>query len=265
MKEILKNTLTIKHLWGGIIPLEMLGVWAIFQLVTGSAPDWWWIATFIGYVLTMMIGVGAGNHRLFSHRAFTTSKFAKRFILFCGVISAQGSPILWAGVHRGGHHRYSDVDKDPHSPKDGFWHSYVLWMFKINEGDVNIRAIADLLKDDDIVFVHKHYSILLWAIYGITALISLNLFFYLLVLPAFLTLQVFCIQTSLVHYKSLGYRNYNTGDDSVNSLWLFPLTQGEAWHNNHHGDSRNPNFGGRHWWELDPTYWIIKLIRTKEK
>jgi stearoyl-CoA desaturase (delta-9 desaturase) len=62
--------------------------------------------------------------------------------------------------------------------------------------------------------------------------------------------------------SKLGYRNYPTKDDSVNCPWLFPLLLGEAWHNNHHGDGRNPNYG-RRWWELDPTFWLIKIIEKK--
>jgi stearoyl-CoA desaturase (delta-9 desaturase) len=77
----------------------------------------------------------------------------------------------------------------------------------------------------------------------------------------FITLHCFLIQTCLTHIPALGYKNYPTADNSINSPWLFPIILGEAWHNNHHSDGRNPNYGGRHWWELDPTYWIIKLIR----
>ena len=164
-------------------------------------------------------------------------------------------------VYRGLHHRYSDTDKDPHSPEDGFWHSYILWMFKIKEGDVPVRSIPDLLRDPDQVFVHKYYSDLLWTVYGITALISVDAFFYLLAFPAFITLHVFCLQTSVVHYEKLGYKNYDTKDTSSNIPWLFPITQGECWHNNHHGDAKNPNYGGRRWWELDPTWWLIRVIK----
>ena len=80
-------------------------------------------------------------------------------------------------------------------------------------------------------------------------------------LEAFITLHVFCLQTSVVHYEKLGYKNYDTKDTSSNIPWLFPITQGECWHNNHHGDAKNPNYGGRRWWELDPTWWLIRVIK----
>jgi stearoyl-CoA desaturase (delta-9 desaturase) len=78
----------------------------------------------------------------------------------------------------------------------------------------------------------------------------------------FVTLHCFLVQTCFTHVSKLGYQNYQTKDNSINSPWLFPIILGEAWHNNHHGDARNPNLGGRHWWELDPTFWIIQLIRN---
>jgi len=262
MKQIIKNILSLKHLWGGIIPLHIFGIYSIYVLSVGSAPDWWWIATLIGWFFMKFVGIGAGFHRLFSHKGFEVSKFMKRFILFWGTIAVQGSAILWVGIHRGAHHRHSDTDLDPHSPKHGFWHSYILWMFTLKEGEVSVRQVPDLLRDTDMVFTHKYYSEILWIIYGIVALISFDLFLYLLILPALITLHVFCLQTSVVHYEKLGYRNYETKDSSANIPWLFLLTQGECWHNNHHGDPKNPNYGGRRWWELDPTYFVIRLIRT---
>lgn len=261
MKDIIKNIITIKHLWGGIVPIHILGLFAIYNIIVGTAPEWWWIPTIIGWGLMKFVGIGAGFHRLFSHHGFEVSQSIKRIILFLGTIAVQGSAILWVGIHRGAHHRHSDTDKDPHSPKHGFWHSYILWMFTLKDGDVSVRRVPDLLKDSDIVFMHKYYIYIVWAVYSLCAVINFNLMLYLLVLPALITLHVFCLQTSLVHYPKLGYKNYNTKDDSVNVPWLFPLTQGECWHNNHHGDPKNPNYGGRKWWELDPTYWVIKLIQ----
>jgi fatty-acid desaturase len=261
--QIIKNTFSITHLWGGIVPMQVFGIWAIYNILTGTAPAWWWLAFIIGFVFMKLVGVGAGYHRLFSHHSFKVSRPMKLFVLWCGIISAQGSPFLWVGVHRGQHHRYSDTDKDPHSPEHGFWHSYILWMFTIEDKSVNLKSIIDLVRDPDLTFAHKHYSKILWLSHALVALISIDLWFYLMALPAFITLHVFCLQTSIVHYKWAGYRNYNTRDDSVNVPWLFPFSQGECWHNNHHGDPKNPNYGGRRWWEVDPTFWIIKLLKAE--
>ena len=238
--------------------MQVFGVLSIYNISVGSTPWWWWIATIIGYICLTMLGISAGYHRLFCHRSFTVNIVIKRLLLWLGIMAGQGSPIFWIGIHRGYHHRYADTDKDAHSPKHGFWHSYILWMFK--RDSMSIRSTVDLIRDPDMVFAHKHYIKILWATHLILALISIDLWMYLLMFPAFITLHGFLSQTSLTHISFMGYRNYNTSDNSVNSLWLFPFILGEAWHNNHHGEGRNPNYG-RKWWELDPTYWIICLIK----
>lgn len=257
---IFKNIIYFPNLWGSIIPMQFIGVYALLTIFFGMSPDWWWIATIVGYVCIKMLGISAGYHRLFCHGGFKVNLFMKRLLLWFGIIAGQGSPVYWIGIHRGYHHRYADTDKDAHSPRHGFWHSYILWMFKMKS--MSIRSVVDLLRDPDMVFAHKHYIKIFWLSHLFVALISFELWLYMMGFAAFITLHSFLIQTSVTHLSWAGYRNFNVKDDSVNVLWLFPIVLGEAWHNNHHGDGRNPNYGKK-WWELDPTYWLIKLIRKK--
>lgn len=261
LTQILKNTFTLTNLWGGVVPMQIFGVWAIYTIFAGASPNWWWVATLIGYVCIMMLGISACYHRLLSHRGYEVHPWVRRLMIWFAVIAGQGSPIFWVIVHRGYHHRYSDREGDPHSPHDGFWHSYILWMFKLREGDLSAKSVVDLMRDPDCVFVHNHYTKILWISHGLMALISVDVWLYGMLLPAFIALHSFSLQTSLNHYRFMGYKTYDTKDDSVNSAWLFPFILGEAWHNNHHGEAKDPHYGGRKWWELDPTYWLIKLIR----
>ncbi len=258
IKQIVENILAFPNLWGSIIPMQFVGAYAIYSIISGSAPNWWWVATVIGYMLMVMLGISAGYHRLFCHSGYKVNKITKRILLWLGIIAGQGSPVYWIGIHRGYHHRYADTSKDAHSPKDGFWHAYILWMFKMRT--MSIRSVIDLLRDPDMVFAHKYYQIIFWVSHLIIALINFNLWLYLMGFAAFITLHSFLLQTSITHLPWAGYRNYTVKDNSQNVPWLFPLILGEAWHNNHHGDGRNPNYG-RKWWELDPTYWLIKLIK----
>ena len=56
-----------------------------------------------------------------------------------------------------------------------------------------------------------------------------------------------------------GYRSYQTRDTSTNLWWVALLTFGEGWHNNHHASQTSARHGLR-WWELDATYWAIRLM-----
>lgn len=261
VKTIIKNTFLFPNLWGSIIPLQFIGAYGIYLLVQGKAPDWWWAGTIFGYILFTMIGISAGYHRLFCHKGYEVNKFTKRLLLWLAMMAGQGGPIYWIGIHKGYHHRYADTDKDSHSPKHGFWHSYILWMFTMNK--MSLRSVTGLLRDPDMVFAHRYYQFIFWISHLVFALINFELWFWCMGFAAFVTLHVFLIQTSVTHLTWAGYRNYNVKDNSVNIPWLFPLLLGEAWHNNHHGNPRNPNYGGRRWWEIDPTYWIVKLIKSK--
>ena len=257
MNKILTNIVKVKNLWGGVVPLHFLGIWAVYNLYAGTAPSWWYIPFFIGYFLINVLGVSIGYHRYFSHKGFDISRPTKIFLLICGVMSIQGSAIFWAGIHRGGHHKNSDTDLDPHNPAHGFWHSFILWQFRLDDKDVKVKAIIDLIKDEDVMFVHKHYNTILWILHIFVALVSLDLWLYFLVLPALISLYAYGLQTSTTHLSFMGYRNSETKDKSVNVFLNFPFVFGECWHNNHHA---NPGrwWQGETWWEIDPPAFMIK-------
>lgn len=259
MNLIFKNIISQPNLWAGVVPMHLFGLWAIFNF--SSAPNFWWLGFVIGYVLIMMLGISACYHRLMSHKGFQVSRPIKIFMLWCATLGGQGSPVFWVTVHRGYHHRLSDRPGDPHSPKDGFWHAYILWMFKITEEDLNPKYAIDVLKDKDAMFFHRNYIKIFLISHLLIGFISFPFWLYGILLPALVAFHTFSLTTSVNHTESMGYKSYSTNDDSVNCLWIFPFALGESWHNNHHAFPKDANYGKK-WWELDPTYWLIKLIRT---
>ena len=56
-----------------------------------------------------------------------------------------------------------------------------------------------------------------------------------------------------------GYRNFQTADESRNSLFIDVLTCGELYQNNHHRFPGDPNFAKR-WFELDFSYPAIRCF-----
>lgn len=58
----------------------------------------------------------------------------------------------------------------------------------------------------------------------------------------------------------IGRRRYVTQDSSRNNWLLALITCGEGWHNNHHyfpASSRQGFF----WWEIDLTYYVLKILQ----
>src|SRR4051812_46216517 len=66
----------------------------------------------------------------------------------------------------------------------------------------------------------------------------------------------FCIN-SLAHVH--GSKRYVTGDDSRNNPLLAVFTMGEGWHNNHHAYQSSARQGFR-WWEIDASYYLLRLL-----
>lgn len=258
-KQILSNFIANKNLFVSLyINIAIIPI-IYFLMNTSFNLYYFWISFFV-FIAMKSIGVEAGNHRLFSHRTYKTSRPIKILFLLLSALSGSGSPIIWAGIHRYNHHRHSDKETDPHSPIHGFWHSYITWMVKVGEKDINLRSIVDLLRDNDIVFFHKHSTSIFWLANIVLYLLDPKLLIFGLLIPAFITFHSYCLQTSVVHIKKFGYRNFQTNDNSTNCAWIFPIAWGESWHNNHHARPGQLTFKEK-WWELDPTYWIILLVK----
>lgn len=210
-------------------------------------------------------------HRYFSHRTFKTSRGAQFIFALLGASSAQRGPIWWAAHHRD-HHRYSDQPEDAHSPKNsGFWWSHMLWFLSNKNVKTKFSRVPDLVKFPELMFLDRFDKLVPVILAVLLFLMGHLLFIYapslgtnglqMLVWGFFVsTIAVmqatFCIN-SLTH--CFGSRRYATKDDSRNNFWLALITFGEGWHNNHHHFPGSVS-QGFYWWEIDITYYILRLL-----
>ncbi len=205
-----------------------------------------------------IFAIGAGYHRLFSHRAYSTSR-AFRFVLaVLAQSSAQKSVLWWAAKHRH-HHLHSDTEQDVHSPRHtGFIYSHLGWIFSRRHDTFDEDTVADLMRYPEMRWLDKLELIPAIILAALCFLIAgwsglFVGFFWSTVLVYHAT---FCIN-SLAHVR--GSTRYVTGDDSRNNWLLAVFTMGEGWHNNHHAFQSSVRQGFR-WWEIDPTYYILKAL-----
>ncbi|MEO1999681.1 MAG: fatty acid desaturase [Planctomycetaceae bacterium] len=208
------------------------------------------------------IGVCLGYHRYLSHCAFKLTRPVEFFVLLCGVISGQGSPLTWAATHRV-HHNRSDQRGDPHSPLHGRVWSHILWLFvrrsKQQHEALLRRYVPELVNDRLLRFFEKTYGgwlvltgLVLFAAGGLPMLI------WGLCVRMTLSYHGTWFVNSATHLW--GYQTYETGDQSRNLWWVAILAYGEGWHNNHHAYPRMAP-AGHLWWEFDATWWIIRVLR----
>ena len=219
-----------------------------------------WQALAIGVALYWLriFAIGAGYHRYFSHRAYSTSRPFQFILAFLAQTSAQKSVLWWAAKHRH-HHLHSDTAQDVHSPRHkGFFYSHVGWIFARRHDATDLTKVADLAAHPELMWLHKHellpavtVAVLCLLVGGWPGLVVG--FFWSTVLVYHAT---FCIN-SLAHVW--GRERYVTGDTSRNNWCLALFTMGEGWHNNHHAYQSSVRQGFR-WWELDLTYLIVKAL-----
>ena len=199
------------------------------------------------------LGITLGYHRLLSHRAFKVPRWLEYFIVSGAYLAFEGAPIFWVTAHRI-HHRYSDHKGDPHSPRDGFWHAWIAWMWDgmvpVSE-EQNKLLSPDLYRDNVYKFLHAGgggkdgliclafnftYRAAIVLIFGWWALLG-EFLGTLLAFTGPLMVNTFC------HMRNLGYETYPCADDSRNVGFVGFLALGEGWHNNHHAFPQSARHG----------------------
>ena len=236
------------------IPFVLLHLACFAAIWTGVT----WQAVAIGVALywLRMFAIGAGYHRYFSHRSYSTSRVFQFVLAFLAQTTAQKSILWWAAKHRH-HHLFSDTEHDVHSPRHtGFLYSHVGWIFAKRHDETNLVKVADFAGYPELMFLHRFELLPAVVLAGIAFLIGG--WSGLVVGFVWSTVAVyhgtFCIN-SLAHVR--GRKRYVTGDDSRNNWLLALFTMGEGWHNNHHAYQSSARQGFR-WWEIDATYYILK-------
>jgi len=253
--------------WPRVLPFVLMHAGCLGALWVGASS----IAAGVAAALfaLRMFAITAFYHRYFSHRAFRASRAAQFVFAVLGASAAQRGPLWWASHHRH-HHVHADRPADSHSAREhGFAWSHAGW-FLAGE---NFRARSDLVPDlarfPELRWLDRYDAavpaVLALALYALGAGLEGA---GVATSGAQLVVWGFCVSTVALYHATFtinslahrfGSRRYATRDESRNSWWLALLTFGEGWHNNHHhfpGAARQ----GFYWWEVDLTYYGLRLL-----
>ena len=254
--------------WCRAIPFIILHLGCLGVIWTGWSPVAVLVCALL-YVVRMFFVTGI-YHRYFCHKAYKASRPVQFLFALLGLLSVQRGALWWAATHRH-HHAHSDEEIDVHSPRQkGFLWAHIGWMTSSRNFPTDYKLIPDLAKFPELVFLNRFDLIgpLVMAIltYGLGAIlqrVSPQLHTsgtQMLVWGGFIsTVLLFhgtCCINSMAHVW--GKPRYETGDDSRNSFLLAIITLGEGWHNNHHR-YQSAARQGFYWWEIDPTYYTLRL------
>jgi stearoyl-CoA desaturase (delta-9 desaturase) len=257
-----------KSFWFQFVPAIVLGSISIALLFLKIIPLYYLFCTFVMWILCCGLGIAVGYHRVFSHRTHQLPSWKENIIQFFAVFAGQGASIFWVALHRGYHHRFSDKKQDLHSPVVyGKLQSFIGWQYNITEesNPVNIKYAVDLLRKSNHVWFHKHHLQILWIVPLLVAMVDWKL----ALMGFWLVTMIGVLQDNTInvlgHCKGfIGYRNFDTDDNSQNNIILGYLGWGQGWHNNHHHAPASYDFGSGvsgKWWEWDPCRIFLPLLK----
>lgn len=248
----------------------------VFHLLAGlvvfAGFSWIALAVCMALFVVRALGITAGYHRYFSHRAFRTSRPVQFLLGLGGTLAAQGSLMWWVSHHRD-HHKYSDTPGDLHSPVAySFWRGHIGWLFRKNSLQRGGATVADLERYPELRFLDRAYwpimiaqgvvlfffGVLLndlWPSLGTSG-------FQMLVWGYFVSSVLLLHNTfsvnSLCH--RFGTRPYDTNDNSRNNALIGISAMGEGWHNNHHRFAYSAKLGLK-WWQIDITWYLLWMMQ----
>jgi stearoyl-CoA desaturase (delta-9 desaturase) len=221
--------------------------------------------------LLRMFAITGFYHRYFSHKAFKTSRPVQFIFAFLAASAAQRGPLWWASHHRH-HHAHSDHPEDPHSPRQhGFFWSHLSWFLVNKNFRLKKERIKDWLQYPELKLLDRFdavaplalalglFALGAWLEYAAPHLQTngLQLFIWGFVISTVLLYHMTFTVNSLAHVW--GKRRFLTNDDSRNNPVIALFTLGEGWHNNHHHFPSSAR-QGFYWWEIDLTYYGLKIL-----
>ncbi|XP_045534746.1 acyl-CoA Delta-9 desaturase [Papilio machaon] len=227
------------------LSLHLVSMYGLFLMVTNNVRFYTTIFVF-ATIFVSGLGITAGVHRLWSHRAYKATTPLRVILALLFTITGQRDIYTWALDHRV-HHKYSESVADPHDVRRGFWFAHVGWLVLTPHPAVENRRAAlrltslDLLADP-VVRIQKKYFIPLFALLNIALPIwipmyywnetLINSFVLSFVTRFTMTLNIAYSVNSFAHLW--GNKPYDKFiKPSENPLVSF-VALGEGWHNYHH-------------------------------
>ncbi len=242
--------------WIKSLPFFGVHLACLGALFTGVS--WKAVALCFALYVVRMFGITAGYHRYFAHRSYRTSRFFQFVLAWIGCSAVQKGPLWWASHHRH-HHQHSDQEMDVHSPeREGFWWSHVGWILCSKYETTDLDAIKDFAKYPELRWLNRLH-VLPGVVLAVACFLLMSwqgLVWGFFISTVLLYHGTFVIN-SLCHM--FGNVRYKTTDTSRNSLLLALITLGEGWHNNHHYYATSTNMGF-FWWEIDVSYYTLKVL-----
>ncbi|XP_034836868.2 acyl-CoA Delta(11) desaturase-like [Maniola hyperantus] len=222
--------------------LHIASLYGIYLYCTIAS---WKTFIFHNLVTQLVAGMGmtAGAHRLWSHRAYKAKMPLQILLMLLNSLAFGNTIIHFARDHRL-HHRYSDTDADPHNATRGFFYSHIGWLMVKKHPEVLRRGklidTSDLYANPVLKFQKKYFFLLAGTLCFVLPTIipmyffeeTLNTAFHLAVFRYTVFIHVVFLVNSAAHLW--GNKPYDKQIKPVQNYPVSFLTFGEGFHNYHH-------------------------------
>lgn len=235
----------LKLVWRNITLFAYLHFAAVYGLWLMITSAKWSTGIFaMGMYTISGLGITAGAHRLWAHRAYKAKWPLRLILMIFNTVAFQDCAMHWARDHRV-HHKYSETDADPHNATRGFFFSHVGWLLCRKHPDVIAAGkkldISDLKNDKILEFQRKYYLILmpllcfvlptvipvyLWGETWTNAWFVATMFRYCFILNV-----TWCVNSAAHKWGDKPYDKYISPSENK-GVAIFAL--GEGFHNYHH-------------------------------
>lgn len=178
--------------------------------------------------------------------------------------SVQQGVCWWAAHHRT-HHKQCDTENDPHSPaRLGFWKSHMLWIEDPSNYETHWENVKDWQQFPELVWINEYFLLPPFLLgLGLYLYGGLPLFVWAFVVSTWAVSHSTFLVNSANHIwgRERFICQYQKGCTAKNNWWVTFFTLGEGWHNNHHANMAVCR-QGLYWYEIDITYYVLRLLQA---
>ncbi|XP_041988696.1 acyl-CoA Delta-9 desaturase-like [Aricia agestis] len=222
--------------------LHIAGVYGLYLAFTVAKAQT--VIFTISFAILAGMGVTAGAHRLWAHRAYKAKWPLRVYLAIMQTMAFQNHIYEWVRDHRV-HHKFSETDADPHNARRGFFFAHMGWLMVRKHKDVLEKGasidMSDLEQDPIVMFQKKTYLVImpllsfilpayapvaLWGEDPWTSWYVASIFRY--------TISLHCtwLVNSAAHIW--GNKPYDKNIGPTENKLVSILATGEGWHNYHH-------------------------------
>ncbi|MFT7644961.1 MAG: stearoyl-CoA desaturase (delta-9 desaturase) [Candidatus Paceibacteria bacterium] len=113
-----------------IISVFIIGFYGIYHGYKNYSEVYPIINSNIVYYFITMLGITLGAHRYGTHLGLISPWAEATVVTIAYSAGLQGALDWWIATHMKHHAREDVIGEDPHTPLEGFWHSFVLWLVR---------------------------------------------------------------------------------------------------------------------------------------